>query len=304
MRAVQIAQYGGPDVVTVRDIAEPVAGPGEVLVRVAAAGVNPVDWKIREGHMREFMPLSLPVTLGTELAGRVEALGEGVAGFAVGDEVHGLTARTGAFADLAILSAAAVARKPASMGMIEAAALPTAAATAAAALEAGNVGRGTRILIHAAAGGVGSIALQVARARGAEVTALASPGNVEFLRGLGANHVVDRTASYENTIGDFDVVLDAYGPEVHARSWPLLRKGGILISLTAPPSIEQAAEYGVRSAMVIAMPGGSILAATDKLVDSGQVKVTIARTYAVEDASAALAEVQGGRVRGKIVLRF
>ncbi len=302
MKAVQLTGFGGPEVVRIGDAPVPTAGPGQLLVRAAAAGVNPVDWKIREGYMKDFFPFVFPCTLGNEMAGTVEALGEGVEGFAVGDAVFGSTGPTGSWAELVAIDAASVAKKPASLSMAEAAALPVAVVTTAAALSAGEVGKGTRILIHAAAGGVGTIALQMARLKGAEVTALTSPQNMDFIRGLGAQHVVDRTSDYDKKIGDFDVVLDAYGPEAQTRSWPLLRPGGILVTLTAPPDQEAATAHGVRATMVFGGANGAALKEAAGYAESGDLKVSIARTYAIDQAVEAMAEVQGGQVRGKVVL--
>lgn len=304
MRAVIMTEFGGPDVVRLADVSPPVAGAGQVLIRVAAAGVNPVDWKIRDGYMKDLMPFSFPTILGNEVAGTVEALGEGVSGFAVGDAVHAAVGIIGGFADLVAVDATRVALKPSNIGMDAAAALPVAAATAMTALDAGGVGKGSRVLIHAASGGVGHIALQLARARGAEVTALASADNLAFVRELGADEAVDRTSDYEQHIGDFDMVLDAFGPAAQARSWSLLRKGGILVSLVAPPDQEVAAKHGVRAMMAYGAPSGATLAAVDELVQAGTVKIVVARTYPVEQAVAALAEVQRGQVRGKLVLTF
>ena len=304
MKAVQITGFGGPDVLKVQDAPAPAAAPGMVVVRVAAAGVNPVDWKIREGYMKDLMPWTFPATLGNEIAGTVEAVGSGVTGFSPGDEVHGSTGPTGAFAELVVVDAKSLAHKPAGLSMVEAAALPVAVATSTPVLEAGAIGKGTRVLVHAAAGGVGHVFVQLARAKGAEVTALGSPGNLDFLRGLGADHVIDRTTDYAEKIGKFDVVLDAFGPSAQEKSWGLLKPGGILVSLTAPPSQDVAAAHGVRATMVFGRPDGAALAEADRLVEAGALKVTIQRTYPVDDAADALAEVQRGQARGKIVLTF
>jgi NADPH:quinone reductase-like Zn-dependent oxidoreductase len=304
MRAVQITTYGGPEVLSVNDAPAPVAGPGQLLVKVAAAGVNPVDWKIREGYMKEAFPLSFPATLGNEIAGTVAAIGDGVEGFAVGDAVHGSTGPVSGFADLVAISASSVARKPEGMSMVEAAALPVAVATSMPTLDAGGVGAGTRVLVHAASGGVGSILVQLARHRGAEVTGLASPDNIDFLRSLGVATVVDRTSAYEQEIGGFDVVVDAFGPQAQERSWGLLKPGGILVSIAAPPPQDVAQSRGVRATMAFGAPNGSTLAEADRLFDAGQLKITIARTYPVERAAEALADVQKGLPRGKVVLTF
>jgi NADPH:quinone reductase-like Zn-dependent oxidoreductase len=302
MRAIQIAAFGGPDVVKLGDIPRPEAGPGQVLVRVLAAGVNPVDWKVREGHLKDAFPFHFPVVLGSEIAGVVEAVGEDVTGFAPGEAVHGATGATGAFAEFAVLAADRLAKVPLGVNILEASALPVAVGTAEAALNAGEVGPGTRVLIHAAAGGVGSITLQLARLRGAEITALASPANLAFVQALGADHAVDRTGDYESRIGGFDVVIDGFGPEAQARSWSLLRPGGILLSLVSPPDQAAAAAHSVRATMVYGGVPGHVLAKADALVESGDLKVTVSRTYPLEEAAAALGEVQRGQVRGKVVL--
>jgi NADPH:quinone reductase-like Zn-dependent oxidoreductase len=305
MRAVVINRFGGPEVLQIAELDKPGSpGKGQILVHVRAAGVNPVDWKIREGYMKDLVPFTFPTILGCEYAGTIEAVGEGVAGFKVGDAVNGATGIAGADAEYILTNTATLAKAPANVSAVEAAAIPIAAATALAALNAGNVSSGTRILIHAAAGGVGSLAVQLAHLRGAEVTGVASPANLDFVRALGASRVVDRTSEYETQIGDFDVVLDAVGPEVQARSWKLLRRGGILLSLVAPPAEEVAAAHGVRATMVFGTPTAEGLAEVNALVAKGAVKIHVSRTYPVEQAAAALAESQSGKVRGKLILTF
>ncbi|WP_062344105.1 NADP-dependent oxidoreductase [Novosphingobium sp. CCH12-A3] len=303
MRAVQITAYGGPEVVVINDVPRPEIGAGQLRVSVAATGVNPVDWKIREGHMA-FLEVPFPFTLGNEFAGTVTELGEGVTGFAVGDAIYGSVGPIGVFAEELVVDAGAVAKAPTSLSLVEAAALPVAIVTVQAAFDAAPVGQGTRLLVHAAAGGVGSVAVQLAKAMGAEVTALTSPASMDLVRGLGADHVIDRTTDYEQTIGDFDVVLDAFGPSAQDRSWGLLKPGGILISLVTPPDQEEAARRGVRATMTFGAPNAPALAHAAALVDAGKLKPVVQRTYPVEEAVAAMAEVEGGNVRGKIVLRY
>lgn len=304
MRAIQITAYGGPEVVTVNQVTEPELAAGQLRVSVAATGVNPVDWKVRDGYMKDMLEVPFPFTIGNEFAGTVTGLGEGVSGFALGDSVYGSVGPIGVFADVLAVSAGAVAKTPASLSLVEAAALPVAVVTAQAALDAGQVGPGSRLLVHAAAGGVGSIAVQLAKALGAEVTALTSPASMDFVRSLGADHVVDRTMAYEETIGDFDMVLDAFGPPAQARSWGLLKPGGILVSLTNQPDEGEAAKHDVRAAMTFGAPDAAALANAAALVDAGKLKVSIQRTYPMEEAVAAMAEVAGGNVRGKIVLTY
>jgi NADPH:quinone reductase-like Zn-dependent oxidoreductase len=305
MRAVRIGGYGGPEVMSVADVPMPGRpGPGKVLVKVAAAGVNPADWKIRAGYLRDFLPLTFPATLGSEIAGVVEAVGDGVSAFVAGDTVNAATGLGGGYAEFVLIDASILAKIPANLGLVEAAALPVAACTALAAFDLGGVTRGTRVLLHAAAGGVGTLTVQLARLRGAEVTALASPGNFDFLRSLGATDIVDRTGDYERHIGGFDVVIDGAGPEAQARSWKLLKRGGIMLSLVAPPSEEEAAAHDVRVGMVYGMPNGAGLADVNALVGTGEVKVHVSRTYSIDKAAEALAESQAGKVRGKLVLTF
>lgn len=304
MRAVQITAYGGPEVLAVNQVAPPELGAGQLRVSVAATGVNPVDWKIRDGHMKDMLQIPFPFTIGNEFAGTVTELGEGVTGFAVGDAVYGSVGPIGVFADELAVDANALAKAPASLSLVESAALPVAIVTAQAAFDAEAVGPGTRLLVHAAAGGVGSIVVQLAKALGAEVTALTSPATMDFVRGLGADHVIDRTTPYEQAIGDFDIVLDAFGPAAQARSWGLLKPGGILISLVAPPDQDEAARHSARATMTFGTPNSAALAHAAALADAGKLKPTIQRTYPVEQAVAAMAEVEGGNVRGKIVLVY
>lgn len=302
MKAIQYSSYAGLDGLTLVDAPKPAPGTDEVLVKIFAAGVNPVDTAVSAGYLKDFMPLSFPITAGSEFAGVIESVGSGVSNFKAGDAVHGPLALTGAFAEYVVVKATALVHKPQAMNFAEAAGLPIAAATATAALNAGNVGPGTKLLIHAAAGGVGSVAVQLAKARGAEVTALASAGNIEFVKSLGADRVVDRATQYENEIGDFDVVLDAFGPPAQERSWGLLRKGGAMLSLVTQPSEEMAAKYGVRAVQIFGALTAEILKEADALVEAGKLKVHVTRTYPLAQAKDALLEIASGKVRGKLVL--
>lgn len=302
MKAIQYTSYAGLDGMSLLDAPKPTPGAGEVLVKIHAAGVNPVDIAVSQGFLKELVPLNFPVTAGGEMSGVVEAIGSGVNTFAVGDAVHGALGICGAFAEYVAVDASKLVRKPRAMSFAEAAGLPVAAAAATAALNAGEVGPGTKILIHAAAGGVGSVAVQMAKARGAEVTALASAGNIEFVKSLGADRVVDRGSRYEDALSDFDVVLDGYGPPAQERSWGLLRKGGALLSLVTQPSQETAAKYGVRALQVFGWPAAEVLAQADALVDAGKVKVHVTRTYPLAQAKDALREISTGKVRGKLIV--
>jgi NADPH:quinone reductase-like Zn-dependent oxidoreductase len=302
MRAVRIHAYGGPEIAHIEDAETPRPGAGEVLVKVAAAGVNPVDWKIREGYLAAMVPLAFPITLGNEFAGTVEALGPGVEGFAVGERVHGSTGMVGSFAQYAVANAASIARIPDGIGFVEAAAIPVAATTSAAALTAGEVAAGTRVLVHSAAGGVGSLFLQLAKQRGAHVVALTSPATIDYVKELGADEVIDRTGDWAASVAPVDVVFDAFGGPAQERSWPLLKPGGIMVSLVQPPSPDKAAELGVRGTMVFGGPNGAELAAIDALIASGKVRIRIAREFPFEQTIEALAASATGTTVGKLVV--
>lgn len=302
MKAIQYASYAGLGGFTLVDAPKPTPGADEVLVKVHAAGLNPVDIAVSVGYLKDMMPLAFPVTPGGELSGVIETVGSGVTTFKAGDAILAPTGINGAFAEYAIVKAASLTRKPNALNFNEAAGLPVAAATATAALNAGNVGAGTRVLIHAAAGGVGSVLVQLAKARGAEITALASAGNIDFVKSLGADHVVDRASRYEETIRDQDIVIDAFGPEAQARSWGALRRGGALLSLVTAPSEEEAAKHGVRSAMVYGTPTPEAIGAAAALAEAGKLKVHVSRTYPLAEAKAALTELGKGTTRGKLIL--
>lgn len=302
MKTIRYLSYGGIDAMEYADLPTPTPKDDEVLIKVHAAGVNPVDIAVSIGYMKDFRPLNFPIIAGSEVSGTIESVGVGVTEFKGGDAVHATTGISGAFAEFVALKASAVSLKPKVMGFAEAAGLPVAAATATSALNDGNVGKGTRIVIHAAAGGVGSITVQLAKLRGAEVVALASAENVAFVKSLGADRVVDRSTAYESEIKDMDVVLDGFGPPAQARSWGMLKKGGILLSLVAPPSEEEAKKHGVRSAMVYGTPTHEVLSAADALVEAGKLKVYVAKEYPLSAGKDALKQIATGKTRGKIII--
>ena len=241
-----------------RGCARPQAGAGEVLVRVHAAGVNPVDWKVREGYGKDQLGHKLPLILGWDVSGVVEAVGPGVDRLKVGDEVYSRPdlSRDGAYAEYIVMREALVARKPRTMDHVHAAAIPLAAMTAWQALfDAAGLSPGQRVLIHAAAGGVGTFAVQLAKWKGAHVIGTASTKNQDLLRQLGADGAIDyRSVAFETVVQDMDVVLDTIGGETQARSWTVLRKGGVLVSTVSPPSPEEAAAHGVRRGVLLPRP--------------------------------------------------
>jgi NADPH:quinone reductase-like Zn-dependent oxidoreductase len=307
MKAVCIYSYGGPGVLVYEDAPRPLPGEGEVLVKVHAAGVNPVDWKIREGHLKEMLHHTLPLVLGWDVSGVVEALGANTSRLNVGDEVFSRPdiSRDGTYAEFIVIRESEVALKPKSLDHIHAAALPLAGLTAWQTLfDAGGLSAGQRVLVHAAAGGVGSLAVQLAKWKGALVAGTASAHNHEFLRKLGVDQVVDyNTERFEDVVQPVDVVLDTMGGETQERSWKVLKRGGILVSTVSPPSAEAASAHGVRQAFVFIKPSVSQLAEIAKLTDAEKLKAIVETILPLSDATRAQELSERGHTRGKIVLR-
>lgn len=307
MKAVRFHEYGGPDVLRYEDAPCPKPQPDEVLIRVGAAGVNPLDWKVRQGTDRPHLPRPLPLIPGWDVCGTVEAAGGAVRRFKPGDAVYGLldTARDGAYAEYAVARETSIALKPRSLDPVGAAAIPLAALAAWQSLfAAGALRAGQRVLVHGAAGGVGSFAVQLAKWKGAHVTGTASGPNRRFLETLGADETIDHTRTrFEDVARDMDVVLDTVGGDTLERSWGVLKRGGILVSLVEQPSPEEAVRRGVRQAGVFAVATAEELAALAMLVDAGDVKPRVETVFPLAEARQAHRLSQTGHARGKIVLR-
>lgn len=301
MKAAIIDEYGNNEVVRIADIERPEPQAGEMRVKVHAAGVNPVDWKIRNGAGQR-LGLTLPIHLGGELVGTVETLGAGVDGFAPGDAVFGMV-HTGAFAEYAVAKAADMVRKPSNLDFVQAAALPLAGSTAWQAIfdEAGLTG-GQRLLITNSSGGVGSLAVQFAKARGAHVTAVASARNEAFVRSLGADDFIDYTSQpFEQVARDMDVVFDTMGGETFQRAFQTLRKGGFMVTVVAFPGGE-AERYGVGVKRSFTVPSARNLTAIRELVEAGKVTPQVHTVLPLAEIRQAFALSESGRARGKIVL--
>jgi NADPH:quinone reductase-like Zn-dependent oxidoreductase len=307
MKAVCIYAYGGPEVLVYEDAPRPHPGDGEVLVRVHAAGINPVDWKVREGHLKEMLHHTLPLVLGWDVSGVVEAVGTGISRLKVGDEVFSRPdiSRDGAYAEFIAIRESEVALKPLSIDHIHAAALPLAGLAAWQALfVAGGLAHGQRVLIHAAAGGVGSLAVQMAKWKGAHVIGTASANNHAFLVKIGVDQAVDyQTERFEDVVQPVDMVLDTVGGDVQERSWKVLKKGGILVSLVSPPNSDTAVAHGVRQAFVFIEPNAGQLAEISKLVDAEVLKAIVETILPLSDATRGQELSERGHTRGKIVLR-
>src|SRR5258705_7263236 len=261
MKAIRIHNYGGPEALQYEDAPRPEPQVGEVLVRVHAAGVNPIDWKVREGHMKDFWPHKFPLILGWDLSGVVEELGAGPAAagrFKIGDEVYSIPdpTRNGAYADYIVVRESECSLKPNSLHHIRAAAVPLAALTAWQSLfDTAQLQPGQRVLIHAGSGGVGHLAVQLAKWKGAYVFATASTKNQDLLRQLGVDKAIDYTQQrFEDVARNIDIVLDTIGGETQERSWSVLKKDGVLVSLVQPLHEEKAKKLGVGAAIIAAQP--------------------------------------------------
>ncbi|HKQ37736.1 MAG TPA: NADP-dependent oxidoreductase, partial [Verrucomicrobiae bacterium] len=279
----------------------------EVLIRVHAAGVNPADWKVREGWLRQLVQHEFPLILGWDVSGVIEEVGPGVSQFKKGDEVFSKpdTSRDGAYAEYVVVRESEVALKPKSLAHVYAAGIPLAGLTAWQALfDIAHLQRGQRVLIHAGAGGVGHFAVQFAKWKGAHVVATASAENQQLLRQLGVDQAIDYTTElFEQVATDIDVVLDTIGGDTQERSWTVLKKAGVLASIVQPPDTEKARGLGLRSAFVRCQPCGIELGEIAALIDSGDVRVVLDRILPLSEARRAHELSQVGHARGKIVLR-
>ncbi|HEY4028830.1 MAG TPA: NADP-dependent oxidoreductase [Caulobacteraceae bacterium] len=302
MKAVRIHRFGGPEVLQVDDIALPVAAHGKLLIRVMAASVNPVDYKIRKGGYPEVAEADLPITLGRDVAGLVETAG---GGFEAGDAVYAhLDWADGGYAEYALCAPAGIAAKPSSLDMIQAAAVPLAATTAWQGLfDQGQLKAGERVLIHGASGGVGAFAVQFARIAGAEVIATASAEEADRVVAYGAAQVIDhRAQKFEEVVHDVDLVFDLIGKDTQDRSFQTLKRGGRLISTVQEPDPARAEAAGVTAKRYMATPNAGQLAEIAKLIDSTQVQVTVAKTFTLGQATEAHRMIEEGHPHGKIVL--
>jgi NADPH:quinone reductase-like Zn-dependent oxidoreductase len=303
MKAVRIHEFGGPDTLKVEDLPLPEPGAGEVRIRVMAASVNPVDYKMRNGGY--LPPEALPLTLGRDVAGVVDAVGPGAADFRVGDAVFAMLDRDhGGYVEFVAQKAENCARKPARVDFIQAAAVPLAGLTAWQGLfDHGGLSAGQRVLIHGAGGGVGHMAVQLARARGADVIATCSTADVEFVKGLGATEVIDyKTERFEDRVQDVDMVFDLVAGDTQERSWEVLKDGGALISTLKEPDQAKAQAKRARAARYMAQPNGRELAEIAALIDNGQVMPRIDRVFPLDEAARAEDTLEHEHVRGKIVL--
>lgn len=303
MKAIRIHEFGGPEVLRYEDIPESQPGPGEVRIRVIAAGVNPIDWKIRRGYME----LPLPMTMGSDVAGVVDAIGQGVDSFQPEDEVFGkASAGQGGYAEYTVVNSTQIAQKPKSIGFIESAAIPTAGLAAWQSLfDIAGLEHGQTVLIHGAAGGVGSFAVQFAKWKGAYVIGTASSKNAEFLKGIGCDEVIDyRNQQFEEIVSNLDVVLDTIGGDTLERSWGVLKPGGFLVTTVASIPEGTPQKHGVRAERLMTQADGKELAQIAAIIDERKIKPIVTTVLPLADAQKAHEMSESGHTRGKIVLRI
>jgi NADPH:quinone reductase-like Zn-dependent oxidoreductase len=313
MKSIQINRYGGSDVIEVNNAAS-VQNPssGKILVNVKAAGVNPADWKIREGYFQQMAPLQFPSTLGADFSGIIKQLGEGVSnsGLKQGDEVYGLASAvfsggSGAFAELALIDKDTIAHKPKTLNHIEAAGLPTVGISAwQGIIENIGLSKDKKILIHGGAGGIGSIAIQLAKRLGAYVATTASTNDEQFVQELGANQVIDyKTENFEDILHDYDGVYDTVGGDTYKRSFKVLKKGsGIITSMLEQPNSELMNRYGVKAFVQFTQANRQLLTKLGEWVDQNNIKVNIAKTFSIDEAADALDYQKDVHPRGKVVI--
>jgi NADPH:quinone reductase-like Zn-dependent oxidoreductase len=305
MTAVRVHEPGGREVLKVEQAPRPVPGNGEMLVRVHAAAINPVDWKMRKGG-RGRTGGAEGFILGFDISGIVDQVGPGVTKFKAGDAVFAMLGlqRGGGYAEYAVVKEDEAAMKPAKASHVEAAAVPLAALTAWQALfDTAHLDKGQTVLIHAGAGGVGHFAIQLAKWKGAHVIATASKDNLDFLKQLGADEAIDyRNQKFEDVAKDVDVVLDSIGGDTQQRSFSVLKKGGMLVSIVGRPGAQKASDAGVRAAGILVKPNSDELARIAKLIDDGQVKPIVSKTFPLADVAQAHELSETGHARGKIVL--
>jgi NADPH:quinone reductase-like Zn-dependent oxidoreductase len=307
MKAVVAHEYGGPEVLKYEDVPRPELKQDEILVHVMAAGVNPVDGLIRSGRYAQFFHTNLPLIPGYDIAGTVEKTGPAVTTFKPGDAVYAYIGleEGGGYAEYAVVTGKEAAPKPKSVSFVEAAAVPVVALTAWQALvDTAKLSAGQSVLIHGGSGGVGSFAIQFAKLRGAKVFATASTRNQDFLKQLGADVPIDYTKQkFEEVAKDVDVVIEAVGKDNLARSYGVIKKGGILVSLLGPPDQSELAKYGIRGAALGVEPNSDELAEIGKLIDEKKVKVIVSQTLPLTEAAKAQEQAETGHTRGKIVLK-
>jgi len=307
MKAIVVHEYGGPETLKFEDVPVPSPKDDEVLIKVAAAGVNSFDGVLRSGQYAKIFKMQLPWIPGYDIAGTIEKVGGKVSKFKAGDAIfaHISIPTGGGYAEYALAKQNQLAPKPETIGFVEAAGVPSVALTAWQALvDKANLQSGQTVLIHGGSGGVGMFAIQIAKNRGAKVFATASTANQEFLKQLGADVTIDyKTQKFEDIAKDVDVVLDGVGGDTLARSYPMVKKGGFLVTIVGRIDQPLLDKYGIRGASVELESNGNELAQIGRLIDQRKIRVVVSQTFPLADAAKAQAQADLGHTRGKIVLK-
>jgi NADPH:quinone reductase-like Zn-dependent oxidoreductase len=306
MEVVGIDAFGSREVMQFRKLSIPSPGPNEILLKVKAASINPVDWKIREGRYPAVQSDELPYVLGRDVSGVVEACGTEITGHRKGDAIYAMLAfDRGAYAEHVIVKGNEAALKPKSIDHLTAAGVPLAGLTAWQGLfRHGELKTGRRVLIHGGSGGVGHFAIQFAKARGAYVITTVSERHIEFVREIGADDVIDyKKQKFEDIARDVDVVFDLIGGETRQRSWQVLKKGGILVSTMMEPFGDKPRALGVRAAHYTVQESGRELREIAGLIDAGKVKPKISKVFNFHEVGSAFEYVENGDTEGKVVLK-
>jgi alcohol dehydrogenase len=310
MKAVQVTKYGGIEVLAINDTSSPTPANGFVLVDIKSASINPFDYKLREGYMKEMIPLTLPYTIGGDFSGVVSQVGEGVTELKAGDEVFGSAGvaggGSGSFAEQAVTKAGSVAKKPTSVSFDEAAALPLVGSSAVQALEEHiKLQKGQKILIHGGAGGIGHVAIQIAKAIGAHVITTVSSNDVEFVKQLGADEVIDyKTQKFEEIVKDVDAVFDTVGGETTNTSINVIKSGGVLVTMAGQPDEDLAKQKGITAISQFTQTNTAHLSRVAELVDSGKLKVNIEKTFPLDQFKEAFEFQEKVHPKGKVVIKI
>ena len=307
MKAIVVHEYGGPEVLKYEDVPRPEPKEDQILIRVIAAGVNPVDDVSRSEKYAKFFGITLPFIPGYDIAGVVEKTGANTTKFKAGDLVYAYLSlkEGGGYAQYAVATEVEAAAKPKSISFPEAAGVPVVALTAWQALiDTAKLRAGQTVLIHGGSGGVGTFAIQIAKARGAKVIATASTRNQDLLKQLGADVAIDYTKQrFEDVAKDVDVLLDSVGKDTLARSYGVVKKGGFIVTLVARIDQTQLDKHGIRGASLGVEPNSSELAEIGKLIDEKKIRVIVSQTFPLSEAVKAQEQVATGHTRGKIVFK-
>lgn len=307
MRAAQIERYGGPEVIKVSDVPKPPIQAGHILVDVRAASLNRIDSAIRSGGLAKMMPLKFPVTLGGDFAGVVAETGEGVTDFKIGDEVYGqsgiLMGGSGSLAEFTVAAAGKMARKPRSIDMAAAASLPLVGTSAVQGIEEHiNIQKGQKILIHGGAGGIGSLAIQIAKLRGAYVATTVATDEIDFAKRLGADEVIDyKKQNFALIVKEYDAVF-VTTPAALDDSYAVLKKGGVLVAMNGPMDGAKVTRYGIKAIQQMTQANTAQLTRLAGLVDSGSLKPIVEKRFPLDEIKAAFDYFEQQRPKGKVVV--